>query len=706
MKNTKAFSLLSVLLTLALTAALPPAAAGAAQKNIVYVRDGGTGDGSSAASPLSSLLTAYQKLGDAGGEIAVCGDLTLPAPFQEPRHEGTVTITQIEDDVDYRGTGALRVDPAGTFKRYILGGPTVFENVRFATQNKAGLIVIAEYNPVTIGEGVICEGFDYSLIANAFTVLGGHQNGLPASLIAGNTARVTIKGGQVLLVGLDRQYNANHDRCAEIGIYGGTVEKFYAGNVNGGTGKNATVKVYGGTVKGAFDCAYGLSGDTTLEVSGGDFSGCTNINGATPETSTAILSEGTEAAVKPLLTGFRNIKTASGLSHQYIPDEVFGAAVFTDSRGTTLPYRYYFPEGYDKNADKTYPVLFYFHGNGSRGDDNKSQLNPTHAIVSLVLNSEYDCIIVAPQCPKSDAWIKDANYPGGTGFDPMKTPESAHLAAATELFNKLLREEKIDPARIYLSGGSNGAAACWSTIAHSPKTAAAAVILAGTGSTGGAQNIAEYYLYTPIWTFHGDADTTLSVNGTRGIVNAVLALGGTKMTYTEMPGYAHNIWIDATATEGLLDWMFSQTRPDSVGLFRLGSESDKTREDLLSLRSGTEETAPPPVETAPAPVETAPPETSPSAKGETAPAVTAAPETRAAVSSGTAGTAPVTAGAAAGTETAPQTARADTDGAAATSRSGETGKKGTPWYLWAILGGAAVAAGAAAAIFSARKKKK
>ncbi len=40
----------------------------------------------------------------------------------------------------------------------------------------------------------------------------------------------------------------------------------------------------------------------------------------------------------------------------------------------TLPYRVYYPTGYDVNDLKTYPILFFLHGHGECGTDNRLQI--------------------------------------------------------------------------------------------------------------------------------------------------------------------------------------------------------------------------------------------------------------------------------------------------------------------------------------------
>ena len=97
-----------------------------------------------------------------------------------------------------------------------------------------------------------------------------------------------------------------------------------------------------------------------------------------------------------------------------------------------------------------------------------------------------------------------------------------------------------------------------------PHVFAAAIPMCGTGNSlspvtaAGANALVPSYLNLPIWTFHGDADTTLSIQGTRGIVNAVNAAGGKKINFTIIPGGSHDIVSQAAGTDGLIDWIFAQ----------------------------------------------------------------------------------------------------------------------------------------------------
>lgn len=59
----------------------------------VYVADGGTGDGATAATPCGSLTTAVSALGGKGGTVVFVGDVTVPAQITLPEQSGDLTFT-------------------------------------------------------------------------------------------------------------------------------------------------------------------------------------------------------------------------------------------------------------------------------------------------------------------------------------------------------------------------------------------------------------------------------------------------------------------------------------------------------------------------------------------------------------------------------------------------------------------------------------
>ena len=570
--RTKHFSrklLLSAMILLAVLFLLPAAAEDAAA--VVYVTDGGTGNGATPEAPLGSLSAAYTALGDAGGTIVIMEKLTLTAHFTEPAHTGAVTVTQEHGGVSYRQTDdhGLKV----TNYRYFLNGPTTFEHITFRGSGQTGntfLLFVAQFNPITMGEGIHCEDFgDFSVIARGVSILGGVQSGGDkANTVTDDLdTHITIRSGKFIIAAFSRQVSTQYTGMAHIHIYGGQLYNLYLGSANAGKGGDVDLRIEGGEFSGLWMATSGtacnLTGDLTITITGGDFSKLTGADGTVSDgTSSIDLSAFADASVlQSKLADFDTIITQSGTTSNLKPEAVFETGSFTASNGATIPYRYYLPEDYETSG-KTYPVFLYMHGNGSRGSDNATQLTTNGAALNTaVLNSKYDCIMIAPQCPSASQWV--TNYPGGTGFAGELAAgarqNSQYLDAAIELLNYFITTYRADTSRIYVTGSSNGGGAAWSMTAWYPEVFAAAVPLAGTGDTGAAAAIASRYTQVPIWTFHGDADTTLSVEGTRKLVEAIQAAGGEKIIYTEIAGGTHNIWKEAAATEGLIDWIFAQT---------------------------------------------------------------------------------------------------------------------------------------------------
>ena len=576
-----------------------PGNRGTSSTGVVYVKTGGTGDGSTPAKAMASLPKAVGLIRETGGTIVLCDDYTTEYSYDiaMPVNRGRIKITSSYGGTDFGGKLILT-------QNLYLHGDYTFENLTMvADRTTAAPLFVCRYNNVTFGEGITVQegsaakGYP-GILAGYYNVSGGASS---ESASFSGTCTINVqsgtwgffRGGNVRSQAVSAMGSVKSGATVTVNISGGTFMNASGNNLCAATGMNSlagttNLNISGGTFSGPV-CVicrpgtntsgqtYSMAGTVNVNITGGTFNDVVRAM-QEPVSYSAALNVNIDDLMenKPALEGFDD----------RVPEDVFLSGSFTDSHGTTLPYRYYLPEGYDKTASKTYPVFFYFHGNGSRGTDNKKQIDVgTHKIVANVLNYEEDAIIVAAQCPASPyEWVDHTCYPGHANYDPESTPVSTYLEAALQLYNSFITNEKVDTERIYIAGASNGAGACWNVIAKSPKTVAAAVILAGTGQTGGAENIAEYYLNTPIWTFHGDADATLSVEGTRGIVNAVLDLGGTMMTYTEMPGYGHNIWTAAANTSGLIDWMFAQRRTDSVGIFRLNGEEALTHADLVSMR--------------------------------------------------------------------------------------------------------------------------
>ncbi len=563
--KTRIMALLLSIVTL-FSFAVIPTGVYAAEK-VVYVAEGGSGDGTSDASPFGSLEDAYNALGDEGGKIVICGDFEIKANFIEPAHTGVVTVTQKHGDKDYGADAKSMYVKSG--KRYALNGPTVFEYINFKGDTSVSLsfiLFVAQYNPITFGDGVNCTDFAFSQVANSVTVLGGYQTGFDKEVGGEDDkdSHITVKSGRFTVVAFNRQSGRKATGCAHIDISGGTFANMYLGSANNGMGGGAVVNISGGKFEGniylATTGANYTTGDVKLNIAGGDFSACPSIAGTPSDgyTSEADISQYKGGDITSKLSGFSKLITSEGEKTQKTIND-FASGSFTDSKGTTIPYRYYLPKDY--SAEKKYPVLLYMHGNGSRGSDNKTQLTTNGAALMVKIFENYDdVIIIAPQCASSSAWVADSRYPGSASFNET-TEMSPYLNAAKELFDKFLADYSVDTSRLYITGSSNGGAASWELTYRFPNLFAAAAPLAGTGSGDGAVDFGREIakVGTRFWTFHGDKDTTLSIKGTQKIYEMSKEAGGSNINFTVISGGSHDIWSKVAAgTYGDVPaWMFS-----------------------------------------------------------------------------------------------------------------------------------------------------
>ena len=230
--------------------------------------------------------------------------------------------------------------------------------------------------------------------------------------------------------------------------------------------------------------------------------------------------------------------------------------VFKDN-GTTLPYRLVLPENYDEN--KSYPLLVFLHGAGERGNDNELQL---FHCVQYLANNLPECIIVAPQCPTGNQWV-DTPWANGA-YSIEKVPESNELKAVVALLDSLQEEFNVDADRIYASGLSMGGFGAWDLMMRHNDYFAAGILVCG----GGDPSQAELLKDTPLFVFHGDADTAVPVSGSRDTVQAIKDAGGELVKYVEYAGQGHGIWNTAFAHSGMLEelltYRLSERYPDKA----------------------------------------------------------------------------------------------------------------------------------------------
>ena len=254
--------------------------------------------------------------------------------------------------------------------------------------------------------------------------------------------------------------------------------------------------------------------------------------------------------------------------------ETAGKYTYTNE-DTTLPYRLILPENYDES--KEYPLLFFFHGAGERGNDNELQF--FHCVQYLADNMP-ETIIVAPQCPVNHQWVDTPWANGAYSIDTV--PESNEMKAVMELLEELKENYSIDTDRMYVSGISMGGFGTWDAIMRHNDVFAAAIAVCGGGDPSQAENLVD----VPLYVFHGDADDAVPVSGSRDTVQAIKDAGGTKVEYVEYKGAGHGIWNQAFATEGLLEKLLQQRLSDRIPVEESSEEPSEAVSDTSETEKG------------------------------------------------------------------------------------------------------------------------
>ena len=224
--------------------------------------------------------------------------------------------------------------------------------------------------------------------------------------------------------------------------------------------------------------------------------------------------------------------------------------------GLSLPYRLFKPADYDPK--KSYPLYLALHGAGARETDNfktlKQDIWSIHTLASAAVREKHPCFIIVPQCPPKESWV---NLKWNHGSYVLKdVPPSPYLSLLIPLIKTAQSEFPIDAQRIYVGGYSMGGYGTWDLIARNPKVFAAAIPVCGSGAPSSAQVIKDI----PLWIFHGDKDNVVPTKGSQEMLKALKDVGASNVQYTEFENTGHNAWQPTWQTEGLVNWLFSQSK--------------------------------------------------------------------------------------------------------------------------------------------------
>lgn len=212
-----------------------------------------------------------------------------------------------------------------------------------------------------------------------------------------------------------------------------------------------------------------------------------------------------------------------------------------------IPYRVIEPRDYDPNQE--YPVILFLHGAGYRfkssEDSDFNELQVSTLSSSFTFNYEWitKAIIIAPQISVNDWWDFSADGDGT-------------LDAAMRIFEKVTAEYSCDSSRYYVTGGSMGGYATWQVAVKYNNLFAAAMPMCGWWNPYDASKLKNM----PIRIIHGTADTTVSVEKSKSMYNAIKAAGGQKVVLSLYEGAEHDVWREAYFDAETWEWLFAQKK--------------------------------------------------------------------------------------------------------------------------------------------------
>ena len=224
----------------------------------------------------------------------------------------------------------------------------------------------------------------------------------------------------------------------------------------------------------------------------------------------------------------------------------------------TMYYRIMFPKNYD--SMKTYPVVFFLHGAGERGNDNLKQLvHGGKLFTSDSARNFYQSIVIFPQCSNKDYWSNVLRLQGDIQNRSFYFLEDGEPSRSMELLQELvkyvLNEYPVKKDQVYVGGLSMGGMGTFELVRRMPNTFAAAISICGGANPSTAKQLRK----TNWWIFHGANDNVVNPVFSEEMFKALKAKNA-KVKFTLYPTVNHNSWDSAFAEPGLLTWLFSQRK--------------------------------------------------------------------------------------------------------------------------------------------------
>lgn len=193
---------------------------------------------------------------------------------------------------------------------------------------------------------------------------------------------------------------------------------------------------------------------------------------------------------------------------------------------------------------KGVPVIVFLHGIGQRGAGGFVPADGAAGALARQYLEQLPAIALLPQCDRKFYWH-----------------DREMDAMVTGALDQTVKEFGADARRVYLAGVSMGGFGAWHFASQHPKKFAAVISICGgspvvSGDRFGT--VARGVGRTPVWVFHGAEDAIVPVSESRRMVEALKAIEGSRVRYSEYAGVGHNVWLKVLSEPQLLPWLLEQ----------------------------------------------------------------------------------------------------------------------------------------------------
>lgn len=208
-----------------------------------------------------------------------------------------------------------------------------------------------------------------------------------------------------------------------------------------------------------------------------------------------------------------------------------------------VTYRYlkHLPDGYESDTLRKWPLIIFLHGGSGRGNDlNKVYDNGIPD--QIWRGRKFPFIVVSPQCPAHLRWTTDNWF--------------------ENLFDDIIKNNRVDTDRVYLTGLSLGAEGVWYLAAKYPEKFAAIAPVSGfTSLTPVIEENIENLYSMPVWAFHSESDDVVPFEETQRIIK-MLQVKNKSLQFSTEPDNGH--WMHWSVYSGtdLYNWLLNHRISD------------------------------------------------------------------------------------------------------------------------------------------------